>query len=84
MSVAFSVDGRSCDALDGQTLLAALLAQGHRALRRNLVTGEARAGYCGSGMCFECEVEVDGRPGVRACTLPVRDGMDVRLDLGDA
>lgn len=84
MSVSFRVDGRPERATEGQTLLAALLAQGYRALRRNLVTGEPRGGYCGMGVCFECEVEVDGRPGVRACLVPVRDGQDVRLDLADA
>jgi aerobic-type carbon monoxide dehydrogenase small subunit (CoxS/CutS family) len=33
--------------------------------------------FCGMGVCFECLVTVDGRPGVRACVTPVRDGMDV-------
>lgn len=80
--VVIHVDGRACPATSGQTLLGALLAQGYRALRRNPVTGEARGGYCGMGVCFECEVEVDGRPNVRACMEPVRDGQRVRLGLG--
>lgn len=77
--VVVHVDGRAVPAVDGQTLLGALLAQGHRVLRHNPVTGEARAGYCGMGVCFECEVEVDGRAQVRACMEPVRDGQRVRL-----
>lgn len=77
--VVVHVDGQPVPAVDGQTLLGALLAHGHRVLRYNQVTGEARAGYCGMGVCFECEVEVDGRPQVRACMEPVRDGQRVRL-----
>ena len=32
------------------------------------------------GVCFECEVNVDGLE-VRACLTPVRAGMDVRTEL---
>src|SRR3954468_24645281 len=33
---------------------------------------------CCAGQCPNCLVAVDGAPGVRACTEPVREGMDVR------
>ena len=36
-----------------------------------------RAGSCCSGKCPNCLVDVDGWPGVRACTEPVREGMKV-------
>jgi len=34
------------------------------------------------GVCFECLVEIDGRPNVQACMTPVRDGMAVRRQSG--
>jgi predicted molibdopterin-dependent oxidoreductase YjgC len=30
------------------------------------------------GVCLECEVTIDGRPGSRSCTEHVTDGMDIR------
>ena len=42
--------------------------------------GTARGGFCGMGVCLECRVTVDGRPGTRACMTEVRDGMEVATD----
>ena len=36
------------------------------------------------GACFECLVDVDGRPAVQACMTEVRDGMVVRRQMGAA
>jgi NADPH-dependent 2,4-dienoyl-CoA reductase/sulfur reductase-like enzyme len=70
------VDGAEMSAMDGQSLAGALHSTGRRVLRRNLVTGEPRAPFCGMGVCFECEVLVDGVPS-RACMVHVRPGMAV-------
>ena len=78
--VLFGVDGHDVTAYEGMTLTAALLQHGDRALRRNAVGGDLRGPFCGMGICFECEVTVDGLT-VRACLTPVRAGMDVRTDL---
>ena len=37
---------------------------------------------CLMGVCFDCLVEVDGRPNVQACMVTVREGMRVRLQHG--
>lgn len=37
-----------------------------------------RGPRCGIGNCFECVLTVDGKPNVRTCNLPVRDGMTLR------
>lgn len=70
------VDGTRVRAPRGTTLAAVLLGRGELALRRS-PKGEPRGPLCGMGICFECRVTVDGRPGVRACQLPVRSGMRV-------
>jgi predicted molibdopterin-dependent oxidoreductase YjgC len=72
------VDGLPFEAPTGQSLAAALVHHGLWIFRRNPVTGEARGPYCGMGVCFECELEVDGRKGTRACLTEVADGMVVR------
>jgi len=76
--VTLHVDGRQLGAVRGQSLLGALLKNGLWTPNRNLVTGEPRVGFCGMGVCLECEVTLDGQHHVRACQTHVVDGMDVR------
>jgi aerobic-type carbon monoxide dehydrogenase small subunit (CoxS/CutS family) len=76
------VDGREVLAYEGESVAAALLATGQRALRNAPRRAEPRGMYCGIGLCFECAVTVDGQPGVRACLTPVRDGLAVTTAAG--
>jgi D-hydroxyproline dehydrogenase subunit gamma len=73
-TIEFSFDGATCEALPGQSVAAALLASGHRTLRRTRLDGRPRGIFCGMGACFDCLVVHNGRPGVRACLTPVREG----------
>jgi len=79
--VTISVDGRAVRAHEGETVAAALFAEGVSATRRT-VGGDPRGVYCGMGVCFECLVVVDGIPNTRACMTWVREGLDVRLQDG--
>jgi D-hydroxyproline dehydrogenase subunit gamma len=76
--VSFSFEGQEIEALEGDTLAAALLAAGVDSLRDAPVSGAARSPYCMMGVCFECLVEIDGSGHQQACLIPVRQGMDVR------
>lgn len=75
--VTLRVDGREIEAFAGETIAAALLAAGVRCLRMSPRERAPRGLFCSMGICFECLVDVDGRPGVRACTTPVAEGMRV-------
>jgi predicted molibdopterin-dependent oxidoreductase YjgC len=77
-------EGEEILAAPGDTLAAALLAAGVEAFRSTPVSGAPRAPYCMMGACFECLVDVDGRPAVQACMTQVRDGMVVRRQRGGA
>lgn len=77
--VRLRVDGREVSVVAGTTVAAAVIAAGASRFRRS-VSGQPRGPLCGMGICFECRVEVDGRPHVRACMTPCRDGMEVRTD----
>lgn len=70
------VDGRSI-AVDADTSLAVALMNAGKRVFRVSRTGEPRGPVCGMGVCFECRVTVDGRPHIRSCIEPVRDGMEV-------
>ncbi len=76
------VDGRPLTAFLGESVAAALLAEGYLAFRHTARRGEPRGLFCGMGICFDCLVVVDGRPGRRACMIEVRDGMQVELQQG--
>jgi predicted molibdopterin-dependent oxidoreductase YjgC len=76
-TLTFYVDGRAFTAARGQTLGAALLAQGVRVLRQTRKQGRPRGLFCAMGVCYDCTLTVDGKPGMRACMTPVAEGMRV-------
>lgn len=76
-SVGFRFDGREIEALEGETIAAALAASDIVAVRQAR-SGAPRGPFCGMGVCFDCLVTVDGRPSQRACLTKVSAGMDVR------
>ena len=76
--VTFDFEGETVTAENGETVAAALLAHGVKHMRDAVVSGRPRAPYCMIGACFECLVEIDGRPNRQACLTLVRAGMVVR------
>jgi predicted molibdopterin-dependent oxidoreductase YjgC len=81
-AVTIIVDGRPVTAYRGESVAAALLADGRRALRRTLKERAPRGMFCGMGVCFDCLVSIDGRADLRACLIAVEDGMTISTGLG--
>lgn len=81
--VVFTYDGEPIEAYEGETVAAALLALEQRTLRRTSRRGEPRGVFCGMGVCFDCLMQIDGRPNVQACVTPVREGMRVETQQGN-
>jgi sarcosine oxidase, subunit alpha len=75
--VFFTFDGKRVFALEGDTIGSALFASGRRTFSRSFKYHRPRGLMCCAGQCPNCLVQVDGAPGVRACTEPVREGMRV-------
>ncbi|HMJ95419.1 MAG TPA: 2Fe-2S iron-sulfur cluster-binding protein, partial [Thermoleophilaceae bacterium] len=75
--LAFTFDGKNIAALEGDTIGSALFASGQRTFSRSFKYHRPRGLLCCAGQCANCLVQVDGAPGVRACTEPVREGMKV-------
>jgi hypothetical protein len=80
--VAFTFDGRPVSGLQGEPIAAALIASGVRVFRTMPRFGDPRGGFCMVGRCADCQVIVDGVPGVMACVTPVRPGIDVQTQHG--
>lgn len=76
-SVTFTFDGKPVAGLAGDTIGSALYAAGRRTFSRSFKYHRRRGLLCCAGNCPNCLVAVDGAPGVRACTEPVREGMRV-------
>ncbi len=72
--VAFSFDGQDRTALDGDTVLTAVLTGGD-SLRMAEFGPERRAGFCLMGACQDCWLWQQDGPRLRACSTPIRDGM---------
>jgi predicted molibdopterin-dependent oxidoreductase YjgC len=75
-ALTFMLDGAPAAALEGDTLLTAILA--HDGYLRASEFGDGlRAGFCLMGACQDCWVNVEGGGRVRACTTPIAEGMRV-------
>ena len=72
----FAWNGRVLEAREGDSIAAALAANGVRCLGKSR-TGRPRGVFCGMGACSECLVIVDDRRSERACMVEVRDGMRI-------
>jgi predicted molibdopterin-dependent oxidoreductase YjgC len=76
--VTLIVNGTSVEVPYGTTVAVAVALQG--AACRKSVSGQQRGPLCGIGICFECRVEIDGRPHCRSCQILCAAGMKVRTD----
>jgi glycine/D-amino acid oxidase-like deaminating enzyme len=75
-AISFQFDNQPIDALQGETIGAALSAAGITTFRHT-PSGAPRGLFCGMGACFDCVVTVNGRIGQRACLTQATDGMEV-------
>lgn len=80
--VAFTLDDQPMTARAGDSVAAALLANGVAHCRATPVSGSPRAPYCMMGVCFECLVTIDGVGNRQGCLVPVRAGMAVQRQIG--
>jgi predicted molibdopterin-dependent oxidoreductase YjgC len=74
--IRLTIDGRDAQALEGDTLMVALLAN-TRHLRHSEFGAEVRSGFCLMGACQDCWVRDEQGNRLRACTTVARDGMRI-------
>jgi hypothetical protein len=72
----FFLDGREVAALQGDTLLTAVLMQ-QRRVRDSEFSGAPRAGFCLIGACQDCWMRTEDGRRLRACSTLVTDGLRV-------
>jgi len=80
--VAFTLDGKPLEVRAGDSVAAALLANGIAACRTTPVSGAPRAPYCMMGVCFECLITIDGVGNRQGCMALVQPGMALETQIG--
>lgn len=73
------VNGKHIQAVEGESVLSALLASNIRRLMTNDYGAESGA-YCGMGICHCCLVHIDGRNKQKACQTIVQPDMKVETN----
>ena len=74
--VGLVIDGEPASALEGDTLLVALLTHGARVRESEFGDG-GRAGFCLMAACQDCWVWTEDGARLRACSTTVADGMRI-------
>jgi D-hydroxyproline dehydrogenase subunit gamma len=77
MPIRIKIDDKIYEAEDGEILANVLLREKLTPFRTHPVDNSPRAPFCMMGVCFECLLEVDGKPSTQACLTVVKDGMIV-------
>ena len=72
----FFWQGKAIQALEGETIASALIANGIKVFGHHPKDGAPQGLFCANGQCAQCMVIVDGLP-VKSCMELVRPGMRV-------
>ena len=74
--IAFTIDGVPARALEGDTVLTAVLSQ-CSVLRHADFSSAPRAGFCLMGACQDCWVSTESGERLRACSTMAHEGMRI-------
>ncbi len=80
--IGFYFEGRPMTGRQGETIAAALAANGIRLFRHAEKTGRPRGFFCAVGKCASCLMVVDGQPNTMVCMEPLREGIKVERQRG--
>jgi predicted molibdopterin-dependent oxidoreductase YjgC len=80
--VKFTMDGKEMEGYEGEPVAAALKAAGIMIHRYTAKQHKPRGIFCAIGRCTDCVMVVDGRPNIRTCMTPLREGMTVQTQYG--
>ncbi|MCH4192133.1 MAG: (2Fe-2S)-binding protein [Butyrivibrio sp.] len=80
--VSFYFDGKKLEGYEGEPIAAALKAEGVMVHRYTSRKHLPRGIFCAIGRCTDCVMVVDGRPNIRTCVTPLKEGMKVQTQYG--
>ena len=80
--VAFLFEGKPMTGRKGETIAAALVANGVDVFRHTEKLKRPRGFFCAVGKCSSCLMVVDGQPNTMVCMEPLREGVRVERQTG--
>lgn len=80
--VAFTYNGETLTGFEGEPIAAALKAAGVMVHRYTKKEHKPRGIFCAIGRCTDCVMVVDGKPNIRTCVTPLKEGMKVETQYG--
>ncbi len=80
--ITFTFNGKPMKGMMGDTIASALHANGVKKLSESIHLKRPRGFYCAIGNCASCNMIVDGKPNVRTCITPLKEGMRVEFQHG--
>ena len=80
--VKFTYDNKELEGYEGEPIAAALKANGVMKHRYTQKKHTPRGIFCAIGRCTDCVMVVDGKPNIRTCVTPLKEGMVVQTQYG--
>lgn len=80
--VRFTFDGKELTGFAGESIAAALKANGVMIHRYTSKGHKPRGIFCAIGRCTDCVMIVNGQPNVRTCITELEDGMSIQTQYG--
>lgn len=80
--IQFTFDGKAMEGFEGEPIAIALRSNGVMIHRYTSRRNEPRGMFCAIGRCTDCIMVVDGRPNIRTCVEPLKEGMTVETQSG--
>jgi len=80
--ITFYFEGKPMKGYEGETIAAALVANGVKVFRYSEKHNRARGFFCAVGKCSSCLMVVDGKPNTMVCMEPLRAGVTVERQRG--
>lgn len=77
--IRFLFEGKEMEGYEGEPIASALVANGVTMFRESPDLHRPRGFFCAIGNCSSCFMNVDGRPNVRTCITPIKEGMQVQV-----
>ncbi|MDD3412775.1 MAG: (2Fe-2S)-binding protein [Lachnospiraceae bacterium] len=80
--VKFIYNDMEIEGYEGEPIAAALKAAGVMVHRYTKKEHKPRGIFCAIGRCTDCVMVVDGKPNIRTCVTPLKEGMKVQIQYG--
>lgn len=82
VEVTFFFNGQELKGFAGETIAAALHAEGVKVLGHSHIMHRPRGIFCAIGNCSSCLMVVNGEPNIRICVEKLQPGMRVETQQG--